>query len=175
MLGASRAASRPSGRRKVECQDMFEESIDDFISRWLRYAVAIQLFPHLEGSPLLECQAGAAIIQIFERTGPYLSLPGPAKAILNPMVAGLELVEGGQKELTVTGVSRVQGTGLIIDRETPMVVVDTGILLVIGVQQLSDDLGIGDWVAFEAIPPIHGFIVTEERGFSLRVDDDESL
>ena len=45
---------------------MIEESPEAFIARWAEHAAYVQLFPHTEGSPLLEARAGNAVVQLFD-------------------------------------------------------------------------------------------------------------
>lgn len=71
---------------------MLEDSVDSFVARWRRYAADVELFPRHEGSPLLECRAGTALVQLFERTGPYLWRPGAARVIIHPIADTLEVL-----------------------------------------------------------------------------------
>lgn len=71
---------------------MLEDSVDSFVARWRRYAADVELFPRHEGSPLLECRAGTALLQLFERTGPYLWRPGAARVIIHPVADTIEVL-----------------------------------------------------------------------------------
>jgi hypothetical protein len=71
---------------------MIEDSVDAFVTRWRGHAAEVELFPRHEGSPLLECRAGAALLQLFERTGPYLWRPGPGRVIIHPVTEALEVI-----------------------------------------------------------------------------------
>lgn len=148
---------------EVDSHGMFEDSPEAFVSRWQRHAADVELFPHREGSPLLECRAGGAILQLFERTGPYLSRPGRLKVVLHPVTQALEVLEPGSAaaELTVTGISSVLATGTVVAAEGDLVVVDAGAPLVVGVlERLPAGLEPGQLVRFEAAAPVHGFVVT---------------
>lgn len=143
------------------------------MTRWRTYAADAYVFPHLEGTPLLEVRAGGAILQVLERTGPYGSAPGRARVILNPTVRRLE--PGGEAEpgLATAGIGALAACGPVLLREGNMVVVDAGVPLVVGVEEpLPDDLAIGDRVRFESRPPIHGFVVpSPRRGPAGQADD----
>ncbi|MFO7545037.1 MAG: hypothetical protein R6W77_06035 [Trueperaceae bacterium] len=71
---------------------MIEDSVDAFVTRWRGHAAEVELFPRHEGSPLLECRAGTALLQLFERTGPYLWRPGPGRVIIHPITEALEVI-----------------------------------------------------------------------------------
>lgn len=73
---------------------MIEDSVDAFVTRWRGHAAEVELFPRHEGSPLFECRAGTAVLQLFERTGPYLWRPGAGRVIIHPVTDHLEVVSG---------------------------------------------------------------------------------
>lgn len=124
---------------------------------------------------MLELEAGGAILQVLERTGPYLAPPGIARAIINPTAATIAVNRSGVKSLESTGVGRARGCGLITLREDPFLVVDAGAPLVLGVEgPLPPEAVPGAWVSFEAVPPIHGFVVPEPRQTILRGRDGEA-
>lgn len=142
-----------------------EESPEAFVERWREHAVDAVLFPRPEGVPLLECEVGGTVIQVFERTGPYLSRPGPAKLIVNPTTAAL--VPAGPAELPrveTRGLSRLAAVGTVVRREGRVVVVDAGVPLVVAVEgALPAGVGPGSLVAFESEAPVHGFVVSGAR------------
>ncbi len=147
---------------------MFEDSPEAFISRWQRYAADAELFPHREGSPLIECRAGGAIVQLFERTGPYLSRPGQQRTIIHPVTSELIKLERGSAttHLAATGISRLEAVGTVLATEDRIVVVDAGAPLVVGVlEPQSLDLQVGDLVSFESAAPVHGFLVASPSPF----------
>ena len=152
---------------------MFEESPDGFISRWRKHAAAVTVFSRTEGLPLLEVELGGAILQVLERTGPYMATPGRAKAIINPTTARVEVHSGGNRSVDVAAIGRMRGCGLVIHREEPFLVLDVGAPVVLGVvDPLPDDAVPGAWVSFESIPPIHGFLVPEPRSSLMRAEGD---
>lgn len=151
---------------------MIEDSPESFIARWREHAATVELFPHTEGSPLLEARAGQALMQLFERTGPYLARPGRAKVIIHPVTQTVERITGagdGQSALEpgieVTGVSRFEVRGRIEAVDGRMLVVDAaGVPLVVAVlQQEGAPLRPGELVRFSNRPPAHGFVLAEDR------------
>lgn len=143
---------------------MFEDSPEAFVARFRTFAATVELFSHVEGSPLIECRAGGAIVQLFERTGPYLSLPGPGRVILNPTTEALEASEDGSKLFETAGLGRVRAQGMVLAREPAFAVVDAGVPLVVGVHGgVGDDVASGDWVTFESEAPMHGFVLPPSR------------
>lgn len=153
---------------------MFEESVETFIVRWRPFTTDVRLFGRVEGNPLLECRVADTILQVLERTGPYRAAPGQARMILNFTAERLEVATGGRKRIEATGISKARVEGLVLLREGNMVVVDGGAPLVVGVHQpLRDGVAAGDFVAFDALPPIHGFLVPQDAKGARRAGSDE--
>src|SRR5690554_551223 len=98
---------------------MIEDSPESFIARWREHAATVELFPHTEGSPLLEARAGQTLLQLFERTGPYLGRPGRAQVIIHPVTESVESVHDpdAQVGIEVTGVSRFQVCARVVSVE----------------------------------------------------------
>lgn len=139
---------------------MLEESVEAFVLQWRTYATPVRLFAHTEGSPLLECQAGSSIFHVFERTGPYLARPGQAQLIINPMSEQVTAASEAKKKLEVRGLSHLAGQGLVLEKTPETVALDVGFPLVLGVLGgVSEEIVAGDWLAFESLTPVHGFIV----------------
>lgn len=148
---------------------MFEDSPEAFISRWQRHAAEVEVFPRIEGSPLLECRVGNALLQLFERTGPYISRPGRQLAIIHPITDDFEKLEpgGGPPELAAAGISRLEARGTVIAIEDKIVVVDAGAPLVVGVLgERPQGLAVGDFVRLESTSPVHGFVVDSHSPYS---------
>lgn len=147
---------------------MFEESVESFLTQWRPYAAPVQLFAHTEGSPLLECGAGGAIFGVLERTGPYSARPGAAQLILHAVAERVNKTDTRERCLKVTGMSQLHVQGLVLLRRAQMVVVDAGVPLVTGsFSSLPDDVAAGDWLSFDTLPPVHGFLVPQgARGLS---------
>lgn len=142
---------------------MFEDSVDTFIVRWRPFTADVRLFGRVEGNPLIECEVAGTILQVLERTGPYRAFPGGARMILNFTADRLELMAPGRKQIEATGLSAARVEGVVLLREDNMVVVDAGAPLVVGVHEpLDDEVAAGDSVSFDALPPIHGFLVPAE-------------
>lgn len=139
---------------------MFEDSVESFIVRWRPFATGVRLHARGEGSPLLECSVAGTVLQVLERTNPYAAQPGRAHMILNFTAERLTPTDARAKRIEATGVSRAHVEGLVVLREDDMVVVDAGAPIVVGVlEPLPDDLAPGDFVTFDGVPPIHGFVV----------------
>ena len=141
---------------------MIEDSPESFVQRWRAFAAEVDLFARTEGSPLLECMADGVILQLLDRTGPYIAAPGRHHVILNPMVERLTEVDGEEVELEVTGLGELRGSGRVIGGEGRVTVVDCGVPLVIAV--MSDGAAPveeGRYVRFEGLPPVHGFLVPQ--------------
>jgi hypothetical protein len=155
---------------------MFEDSPEAFVARFRTYAASVELFSHLEGSPLLECRAGDVIIQVFERTGPYLSNPGRQSAIVNPTTERLESRPPGIRHLEATGLGRVRAEGLVLAREASFAIVDAGIPLVVSVHGgIGDEIASGGWVAFDSEVPVHAFVLPASRSDRQAADSDEQV
>ena len=146
----------------------FEDSIESFILQWKPYAASVQLFSRTEGNPLLECGAAGKIFHVLERTGPYQPVPGSAKIIVNAMTERVEKAAEPRKRLEVTGLSKIHARGLVLLRQQRTVVVDAGVPLIVSVfAGLPDDVAAGDWLEFDSLPPLHGFVTsTSQRPFA---------
>ena len=153
---------------------MFEESVESFITQWRPYAADATLFPHTEGSPLLECRAGGAIFGVLERTAPYTAPSGPAKLIVHLTTEQVALSDAREGRLEVLGPSRLRATGLVLLRQGRMIVIDAGAPLVVGsFAALSEDLAAGDWVEVTGLPPVHGFVVPQSARRTLTPAESE--
>jgi hypothetical protein len=140
-----------------------EDSIESFIAQFKPYAATVQLLSKVEGSPLLECVAGQKVLHLLERTGPYTSRPGKAQVILNPMAESLQKTDLAEKSFTITAVSRLKAHGLVLERSENVVIIDAGIPLVVSLFNDTHQVNLGDYVKFESLPPIHGFVVPKEE------------
>lgn len=160
---------------------MIEDSPEGFISRWGEYAASVELFPHTEGSPLLECRAGEALVQLFERTGPYLARPGPARVIIHPVAERVERVAEGEDDrpgVEVTGVSRIEACGTVVAVDGQLVVVDAGVPLVVAALERPERaFSAGEVVWFASRAPVHGFVIFEDRRSQMRREEhhDDSI
>lgn len=153
---------------------MFEESVESFITQWRPYAADVTLFPHTEGSPLLECRAGDAIFGVLERTSPYAAHSGAAKLILHLMVESVHVIDEQTRTLEVSGPSRLHASGVVLLRQGQMIVLDAGAPLVVGsFSPLPEELAAGSWVSLAALPPVHGFLVPRVLRSTLAATDSE--
>jgi hypothetical protein len=148
-------------------QNVIEESVESFMTRYRPYAVEVELLSHLEGSPLLECLVQQKVLHVLERTGPYYGQLGKVKVIINPMT---ELISASDavKQLEVSDLSKLRAQGLVLERDERSLVIDAGVALV--VSSLGKQLAAmpGDWVSFESLAPVHGFILSPEKRVSHR-------
>ena len=157
--------------------NMLEESVEGFIIQWKTYAASVELFARPEGSPLIECLAGERVLHVFERTNPYISVTGRTQLIINPVAERIEKSDQTDKLVSVTGLSALRATGVVLQRWGKMVVVDAGIPLVVGVHEgLPDDVAAGDWLSFQSLAPIHGFVVPMSAPLSAnRLDERDGI
>ena len=151
---------------------MIEDSPESFISRWREHATSVELFPRTEGSPLLEARAGQTLLQLFERTGPYLSRPGRAQVIIHPVTESVERLPDASSEegvssevgVEVTGVSRFEVRARVVTVDGHVAVMDAGMPLVVGIlNQQGAPLAPGELVRFSTRPPAHAFVLTDDR------------
>lgn len=160
---------------------MIEDSPEGFVSRWREHAAVVELFPHTEGSPLLECRVGEALVQLFERTGPYLARPGPARVIIHPVAERVERVAEGEDDrpgVEVTGVSRIEACGKVVKVDGELLVIDAGVPLVVAALELPErDFRPGESVWFASRAPVHGFVLHDDRRASPRREEhhDDSI
>ena len=143
---------------------MIEDSVENFVLQWKPYAAAVQVYPKVEGSPLLECFANGRVFYLFERTSPYESSLGTRQVIIHPIAEDLKLIKATKKEISIIGVSQLQAKGLIVYRSKHIAVVDAGIPLVVGsFKALEDEVVTGEWLEVTSIEPMHGFVIPLER------------
>jgi hypothetical protein len=143
---------------------MVEDGPDAFLQRWRDYAADAALFARPEGSPLLEAEVGGVVLQLLERTNPYLAPPGPARLVVNATVAALAPCDAGGAELGVPRRGALAGCGRVLERDGRLVAVDAGAPLLLACElEPGADVEPGAWVRFEAAPPIHAFVLPPER------------
>lgn len=113
---------------------------------------------------------------MLERTGPYLAPPGDARVIINPTAQRVELHDGRQTVLEVGGIGQARVCGRILRRDDPFLVIDAGAPLIVGVVEPIPEEAVADaWVAFDSVPPIHGFVLREVRAPPVRGGNGEAL
>lgn len=158
-------------------QGVFEDSPEGFVARWRARSVAAELFAKTEGHPLIECRVGELVLQLFERTGPYLSQAGPARVIVNPTVERLEpsafaLTPG----LEVAAISAISARGRVVEVDDRTVVVDVGWPLVVScLEPLAEGVHPGVDVSFDSQAPVHGYVLSDapHRRRDGRTSDDD--
>lgn len=143
---------------------MIEEAPEAFMQRWRKYAADAVLFARPEGSPLLEASLGSTIVQMLERTNPYLAVPGRARLLVNASASRIDGADDGPEELSVPSRGRLAGRGRVLEREGRLVVVDAGWPVLIEIPGDTEvPLDEGAWIVFEAAAPLHGFVLPPER------------
>ncbi len=163
----------PGGRELAAIDDLaVEDSPEGFVARWRAHAAEAELFARPEGVPLIECEVAGAVIQVFERTGPYLSRPGKARLIVNPNATDVAVADPAEPVgLESLGLSRLKATGRVVEREGDVIVVQAGAPLVVtALAPLPPEAVPGAHVTFEAEAPVHGFVVPADRAASPRRD-----
>lgn len=155
---------------------MLEDSVEGFIARWRAHATDGLAFARAEGSPLLEVAVGDAVVQLFERTGPYDAPTGPVHLILHAVATRWSAADGGEPLLVAVGPASMRVEGRVVEREPPFVVVDAGVPLVLALEPQDESLVVpeaGAWLACETLAPAHGFVIRAgpERKPAVATDD----
>jgi hypothetical protein len=146
-----------------------EESVEGFISQFKPYAATVEVLPKTEGSPLLEIVVSQKVLHLLERTAPYQSKPGKAQIILNPMTKALEKSAESVKAITVPGVSKMHVQGVVLELSSQTAIVDAGVPLVVTLlEDISNDIALGDYIQFDSLRPVHGFVLQKEEQRSYR-------
>jgi len=142
---------------------MIEDSVDNFILNYKTYASEIEILPKLEGSSLVEAIVANKVLHFFERTGPYDSKVGKARAILNINLKEFYDNPNKHKSVEVIGISSVKLEGLVLERMANTIILDAGSPFVVSsFEDIPDDIIAGGWVALSSIAPIHGFVLPEQ-------------
>lgn len=149
---------------------MFEDSVEGFIARWRAHATDGVAFARAEGSPLLEVAVGDAVLQLFERTGPYEAPTGPVRLVIHAVASSWSLVPERPPEavpvLAAAGPARLRLAGRVIEAEAPLVVVDAGVHVVLGLDPDGESAAfpdVGSWLACDTLSPAHGFVLRHAR------------
>lgn len=171
---------------------VLEESVENFVNQWRDYALNVSFYARPEGSPLLELKAKQHIMQVFERTNPYAAPAGAGRAIIHALIEDFTVLDEGKdegkKEVTITGVSQLEATGVVLEQRPRYLVVDVGIPLVVGLinakrprHPKSDESEampqlLGQWLHFSNQAPLHGFVLSEyQESSTLRSDDYDEI
>ncbi|WP_019012269.1 hypothetical protein [Deinococcus aquatilis] len=146
-----------------------ESSETEFASRYAGWAAVGQVYPQREGSPLIEFSSGGRVLYLFDRSGPYAVRPGPAKLVVHGIL-DLSATEvrtepaDRREELTVIGISGLEGVGEVLDVSRRSWVVRARLPLVLSSFTTLPEVRPGDWVGFRTLPLLHGFAI--EQGFA---------
>ncbi len=159
MLPLSPAHARregPAGRATLPGVTI-ETSPEDFVQRHRAHAATGTLYAQPEGSPLMEFSSGGRVLYLLDRSGPYAVRPGPARVLVSGVLQQLEAVEAQDEQLSVLGVSAVEGVGVVVAAERGTLVVRARLPLVLsGARPLPEP---GAWVRFTTDAPLHGFLL----------------
>jgi len=163
---------------------MFEDSVEGFIARWRAHATDGFAFARAEGSPLLEVGVGNAVLQLFERTGPYEAPTGRVRLVVHAVASAwiaVPQVAGAVPSLAAAGLSRLRLAGRVIEADSPLVVVDAGVPIVLGLDlavaaasaEPSSFPAVGSWLVCDTLAPAHGFVIRTggQRGQVAATDD----
>ena len=143
---------------------VIEESVESFILQFKPYAADVEILPHIEGSPLLECLVAGKILHLMERTAPYISVAGRAKVILNAVSESVSATEETTKAFSAPVLGRLKAQGVVLEREQRVLVIDASVPLVVSsFSDIPPEIAPGDWIKFESLAPIHGFVMQPEK------------
>jgi hypothetical protein len=146
-----------------------EESVEGFIAQYKPYAAPVEVLSKTEGSPLLEIVVNQRVLHLLERTAPYQSRPGKAQIILNPMTNALGKASENLKTITVLGVSKMHVQGVVLELHSQTAIIDAGVPLVVTLlENIAPDIALGDYIQFDSLRPIHGFVLPKEEQRSYR-------
>lgn len=141
---------------------MFEESVEGFVQRWRAHVSAGTAFARFEGSPLLEVAFGDVVVQLFERTGPYLAPAGPVHLIVHAVADSWSVADAeGAPQFEAVGPARLRVAGTVLEREGRLVVLDAGVRVVLGLEAGAVEglPEVGGLLRCETLAPAQAFVV----------------
>lgn len=151
---------------------VIEESVEGFIARWRPHAVDAHAFARAEGSPLLEVDVGACVLQLFERTGPYDAPTGPVRVIVHGVVSAYRS-DDAPTHLTPLGPGRFALAGRVVECDGALAAIDAG-----GVHVVVALDGPGRWpppgtpLSCDSLAPAQAFVLRRAtRSFAVPTDD----
>jgi hypothetical protein len=148
---------------------IMEDSVEGFILHYKPYAAAVELLPKTEGSPLLEVVANHKVLHLLERTTPYQAKPGKALVIVNPMAESIQKSFEPIKNITVLALSKLRVEGIVLELFPDAFIVDAGLPIVVTLLcELPETIALGDYISFESLSPVHGFVVFKDEQRSYR-------
>lgn len=144
---------------------LLENSIEEFVERFREHAALGHLYPQTEGSVLLEFSCAGQVIYLFDRTGPYLRPFGDqVPVIVHPLLASWDFSPEQVASLATPRISAIHGVGQVSHLYRGFVVVNSLFPLVFGIlEDQMPKLAVGDWIRFESLAPVHGFVVSNHR------------
>ena len=158
---------------------MFEDSVEGFIARWQHAAVPAHAFARAEGSPLLEVAVGERVLHLLERTGPYAAPAGAVRLIVHA-VADAWRVEEAATPASFAEISptRFRLQGEVLERDGPLLVLDAGFPLVLGLDATGPGVvwpSVGARLSCETLAPAHAFVLPAVRARSVALSPDEEV
>ncbi len=146
-----------------------EDSVEGFLLHYKPYAASVEILPKTEGSPLLEVVAAQKVLHLLERTAPYGAKPGKAQVIVNPMTQTLSKSDEAVKSISVPALGKMRVQGVVLEVLLEAVIIDAGVPLVVSLlEEFPNDIALGDYVSFDSLSPIHGFVIQKEEQRSYR-------
>ena len=122
---------------------------------------------------------GDWLLQLFERTGPYAAPTGPVRLIVHAVAdTWREEPEGTPQAFAVIAPTRFRLVGRVTEREGPLLGVDAGILLVLGLDARGEPLTlppVGALLSCDTLAPAHGFVLPAARPRSVALSPDEEV
>ncbi|MFC4454638.1 hypothetical protein [Deinococcus sonorensis] len=139
---------------------MLETTPEEFIQRHVAHAARGLVYPQPEGSPLMEFAAGGRVLYLFDRTGPFSQRPGEASVIVHGILNRWAPAEVQAEQLSVVGVSALEGVGRVLERPRPHTAVVQARLPLVLSSFGPLPVQVGDWISFGTEAPLHGFLVS---------------
>lgn len=143
-----------------------ETSVEDFISRYKKFAAVGKLYQQPPGSPLLEFGTETDVFYLINRTKIIFEPVDNVKVIINGQIKPEDLrkIDKNYKPppkefIENIQISIVYGTGIIRAVEPQALIIDATMPLVLSCPELIEGYSIGDWIEFQTQPPLHGFVV----------------
>ena len=141
---------------------MFEESVEGFIARWKAHGAAGIAFARFEGSPLLEVAFGDTVVQLFERTGPYLAPAGEVHLIVHAVASSWSIeADGAAGHFESIAPARLRLAGRVLEREGDLLALDAGVRVVLGLEAPAGAAlpEVGNLIRCDTLAPAQAFVL----------------
>lgn len=140
-----------------------ERSPADLLATWGKHAADVEIVAAPAGLGLLELKLPTGVIYALDRSGPFAFRRGPGRVLLQVTVETVQLAPDEPQEeetLASSGVSSVNGRGLVLEVAKNFVVVRAGAPILLGVLDDSwREVQVGRTVIFKSLEVIHAFAV----------------